>query len=373
MLGPKADLCKIDTRHECVGVGCRSWYCFDCMVGKALALRADLSKAVETFRGVFMLTLTIDPKIFRDPEAELAYVQKKRCVAKLVAKLRASTRCKLYSERFFCIREFHKDGRVHFHVLLDAKFIPFDEVRDAWGEFEPAWYLREQSDNSPRFGSVAFTKGDFSNRMHAARYVTKYLTKSPDQGFPAWVLARKNRLQRYTVSHGFWAECGVDRGRKEPCVGCTPVVKKEDAKSCDPECFCAKCVGEKAPSLLALMQQDPSIGQRVERCCTSSAILALEEWMREDGELYTRRVFLGHVDLSPQQVAEKFNVVTGDTRKRFNLRTLEVTELLGVEFVDNEPDIPDRYARWLESIERGDGVHANRMSREDYEHAFGFR
>ncbi|QDV77687.1 rolling circle replication-associated protein [Botrimarina mediterranea] len=372
--GSKADLFKVDTRHECVGIGCRSWYCNDCMVGKALALRADLSKAVETFSGVFMLTLTIDPKIFKDPERELAYVQKKRCVAKLVAKLRDNPRCKLYTDRFFCIREFHADGRVHYHVLMDAKFIPFEEVRDAWGEFEPKTYQRLAGDNSPRFGSVRFTKKPFADRLHAARYVTKYLTKTPDEGFPEWVLKRRNRLQRYTVSHHFWQSCGVDRGRKDPCPACTEEVKRDEVSTCDPECFCDKCVGEAAPSLVAMREADPTIEQRVSKCCSTSAILALEEWCREDGEIYTRRKFLGHVEQSPSEIADQFDVTVGGRKKRFTLRANEVNELLGDDCADdNEPDEPDQYARWFERLDRGLDRPENWQHERDRRHAWGRR
>ena len=41
---------------------------------------------------------------------------------------------------------------------------------------------------------------------HAARYATKYLVKTPDLGWPEWVMqmGRENRVPRYGVSRGFW-------------------------------------------------------------------------------------------------------------------------------------------------------------------------
>jgi hypothetical protein len=342
----------IDKRQECIAVGCRSWYCPCCMVGKALALRADLCTAVETFGGVMMLTLTIDPKIFKDPEKELAYVQKKRCVAKLVAKLRQHPRCKLYSDRFFCIREFHQDGRVHYHVLLDALYVPFDAVRDAWGHFEPKGYKRPEGDNSPRFGSVRFTKKPFADRLHAARYVTKYLTKTPEEGFPAWVMARKKRLQRYTVSHEFWASCGVERGKQDPSMY-EAEAKHDD--ECEPDCFCAKCCDDpNAETLLALMPPDPSIADRVEKCGTVCVILEIEEAMTPDGqEIYTRRRYLGVLPKTAAEVAEQLSATITLGAKRFELRPGEAEALLGEadDAVEEEPG--DKWDQFLRELDNG--------------------
>lgn len=366
----KTLLVKVDQRHECVGIGCRSWFCHCCMVGKALALRADLIKAVETFKGVFMLTLTVDPKIFNDPVAEFEYTKKKRSVAKLVAVLREEA--KLYSDRFFCIREFHKDGRIHYHVLLDAAFIDIARVRELWGENEPKGYKRPPGDNSPRFGSVVYTRKPFADRVHAARYVTKYLTKTPEEGFPAWVTQYHKRLQRYSVSHGFWSTCNVKRGRNPlPCPGdCdepeNKPAKSSDVKSCDAECFCDKCVGDDALGLVE--NRGGTIGQRVGKCCSETAVLALEEWMKEDGELVQVRRYLGRVTETPDQVAEGLAIAVGT--RRFTVTPDEVENLLGIEVDRPQPDDPDIYDRWLEDMRRGIGVGLPVQSEADRRHAF---
>jgi hypothetical protein len=334
-------------------------------------------QAVETFAGVFMLTLTIDPKIFNDPQAELAYVQKKRCVSKLVAKLRANPRCKLHSERFFCMREFHADGRVHYHVLMDAKYIPFEEVRDAWGDFEPKTYRRPDGDNSPRFGSVHFSKGDFADRRHAARYVTKYLTKSPEHGFPEWVLKRRKRLQRYTVSHHFWESCGVDRGRQEVCAGCTETTTPDEVPSCEPECFCEQCAGAGAPPSPDGPPETPSIEQRVSKCLTSCALLYVEDWMTEGGEhLETRRKFLGQVPKAPRAVADQFSIELPASAKRFTLRPAEVEKLLGLDVPDDalhEDSGPDQYAEWIDDLGKGLRRPLHRQYDNDSRRAWGKR
>lgn len=362
----------VDKRHECIGVGCRSWYCGGCMVGKALALRDDLSKAVETFSGVMMITLTIDPKIFNDPERELKYCQEKRCIAKLVAKLRQHPRCKLYTDRFFCVREFHADGRVHYHVLMDALYVPFDAIRDAWGHFEPKWYIRKEGDKSPRFGSVQFTRAPFADRLHAARYVTKYLTKTPDQGFPEWVLKRKNRLQRYTVSHHFWDACGVDRGRKEPCLGCDDDKPKEAFSTCDPECFCQKCCDDLAPSLEAATIPEPTIEQRVAKCCTFSVLLEIEEYMRPDGqELWSRRKYLGVIPKAPDKIAEDLGITLGPMSKRFNLRPQEAHALLGEADDAVEEESGDKWDQFLRDLDNGGRRAEHQQFSSDRRHMHG--
>lgn len=327
------------------------------MVGKALSLRADLLKAVKTFQGVFMLTLTIDPKIFNDPAAEFAYVADKRCVAKLVAALRReSSSAKLYSKRFFAIREFHQDGRVHYHVLLDAKFVDIHRVRELWGRFEPKDYVRPADDKSPRFGSVVYSKKDIVDKRHAAMYVTKYLTKGPEGGFPEWVLKRPHALQRYSVSHRFWASCGVDRGRQEVDSEFEPEKRK-----CEPECFCDRCVGRKAASLVE--NRGGATWQRVASCQTKSIIIEVTDIMAPDGEIHTVKAYVARLKGSAKAIAEHFGIE--NVGRRFVLKPEEVDAIIGKTSDESADDIPERYTPWLKTLVEDSRYRGHTISYED--------
>jgi len=69
--------------------------------------------------------------------------------------------------------------------------------------------------------------------LHAARYVTKYLTKVPEHGFPAWVLemGADTRVRRYSTSRGFWGEeSKQSTGESEREI--TPVTYRQRIEMC---------------------------------------------------------------------------------------------------------------------------------------------
>ena len=185
--------------------GCDCWYCPDCCERKGYNLRAELIPILETFRGLMMLTLTIDPELFESPREAYLYVRERRAISILMRDLDAAGH--LHSRRYFYVVEFQKHTeQVHFHVLIDASRVPKSAIDASWSKHRPSM-VGPPEPNRPAFGMTRFSVPRFDGGpAHAGRYATKYLTKTPAQGWPDWVLnmGKDHRLPRYGTSRGFW-------------------------------------------------------------------------------------------------------------------------------------------------------------------------
>lgn len=185
--------------------GCDCWYCSDCCERKGYNLRAELIPVLKTFTGLMMLTLTIDPELFASPKEAYLYVREQRALSRLMRDLDRAGH--LHSRRYFYVVECQRDTeQVHFHVLIDATFIPKEAIDASWSKMRPK-SAGPPSANRPTFGMTRFSKSRFDGGPeHAGRYATKYLVKTPEYGWPAWVLAmgKDRRLPRYGTSRGFW-------------------------------------------------------------------------------------------------------------------------------------------------------------------------
>ena len=121
------------------------------------------------------------------------------------------------TRRYFYVVEFQRETeQAHFHLLVDASYIPKAAIDDAWSKLRPK-AAGPPAPNRPAFGMTRFSVRKFDGGpVHAARYATKYLVKAPEHGFPAWVLAMGavQRLPRYRASRGFWGR--PTRPRREP-------------------------------------------------------------------------------------------------------------------------------------------------------------
>lgn len=113
----------------------------------------------------------------------------------------------LHSRRYFYVLEWQKDTeQVHFHVLYDASYIPWEALLRSWSKHRPKDTGQVVGDR-PAFGTILVSKPEFQGgHVHAARYVTKYLIKMPEEGFPEWVMqmGEHRRIRRYSTSRGFW-------------------------------------------------------------------------------------------------------------------------------------------------------------------------
>ena len=128
---------------EVRGCCCRNQFCEQCGPGRGLDVRKQLIEVLRTFKGIFMVTLTLDPSLFDgDPLRAFEYVKGKKgsgntqhLIGELVRTL--EKRGCLHSRRFFCVLECQKNGFPHWHLLLDASYIPVETIRDRWDTFRP--------------------------------------------------------------------------------------------------------------------------------------------------------------------------------------------------------------------------------------------
>lgn len=158
-----------------IGCRCRSRFCPHCGPVLGHRLRDSLSVAASAFSEPQLLTLTVDiagtitGKGFSGPEAAWDAVRFHRYVARLMGELQV--------ERWFWVLEFQQNGSPHWHVLVDGHV----DLHRAWHLWRDVWGV----------GGLKLSKrGLFSNSLHAVRYLTKYLTKFPEHGFPSWVMSR---------------------------------------------------------------------------------------------------------------------------------------------------------------------------------------
>lgn len=186
---------------------CRCWFCSDCCYSMGIRLRRRLEPILETFSGLLMVTLTVDPSLFASPKEAYFYIRERRCIARTVQDL--WRRGCLHSRRYFYVVEWQKrTEQAHFHVLLDASYIPWSFLLESWSKHRPET-AGPVVPGRPAFGTVLISVAKFGGgAAHAARYATKYLTKVPEHGFPSWVLdlGQTTRVRRYSTSRGFWGE-----------------------------------------------------------------------------------------------------------------------------------------------------------------------
>lgn len=246
--------------------GCDCWYCSDCCTRKGYNLRVLLVPVLETFRALMMITLTIDPDLFPSPKEAYLYVKKKRCISRLMRELDKAGH--LHSRRYFYVLEFQeRTEQAHFHVLTDASYIPKGAIDTAWSRFRPRWAAPVAA-NRPAFGMTRFSMPTFEGgALHAARYATKYLVKTPAYGFPSWVLGmgRENRVPRYQTSHGFW-------GREPQEVNPNPKKRKQNPRT---------------------------YADRLDDCATTSNVFESMEFVDEEtGEVLRQRLWRARLNLS---------------------------------------------------------------------------
>jgi len=279
-------------RFEVAKKRCKCAFCPDCAEFIGYNLRKKLIPILETFSGLFMLTFTVDPALFPDAQAAYLYMRENRCIAKTIQDL--FRRGHLCSRRYFYVVEWQKDTeQAHFHVLVDAEFVPWDELLRLWGKHRPEGAGPVIGDR-PAFGTVFFTKRYFEGgAAHAARYVTKYITKIPEHGFPEWVLrlGEETRIRRYSASRGFWGN--------PPKLPSEPE-KKREAK----------------PRTYA---------ERIRVCGSSVNVFEIRESVdRETGEIQIARTWAGELQADANRVLERLFDPGEPRRSRRSLLALSL-------------------------------------------------
>ncbi len=284
---------------------CRKWFCKHCGPRMGTKLKNELLFVLRQFSGVFGVTLTIDPKLFKTPQAAWAYVTSKRLISRFVRELRR--RGFLPTNRWFCVCEFQAETNMpHWHLVLETGFVPYGDLVEVWSSYRPAdapSIERVTKENykgrEPGFGSVRFSKDHGAER--ACYYVAKYFCKWPTEGYPQWVYDRQGRLPKYSHSRGFFSEnlhsdecfCRVCKGetksdeaailRKKP----KPIATVEDDQAAIADRF-------KAPRR---RQSFATVGERIERCAQSTTVVQVERFRKPSGQIVERRSFCESIEI----------------------------------------------------------------------------
>jgi hypothetical protein len=300
------DIVGQSTRYEARQSGCKSIWCDHCGPVIGRKLRARLLDRVKGWKSPMMLTLTVDPTLFLGgPQEAWQYVQDHRAIGNLVKWLWRSGY--LLRRDYFCGLEFQgndKGGWPHWHLLVDAKFVPFEKLGAAWGRNRSA-DMGPVQEGRPAFGFVSYTAGGGgSDASKAVNYATKYLCKPPREGLPPWVKSYTGRVHRYSTSHGFWGKPGDMQDLPESdAVGLNghPL-----------ECFCDACragvegdddedeEGDEVEKLPAR-----TVDQRLARCGKETDLFKVTESRLAGGDLVTDRDWVGHVPCDLREVVER--------------------------------------------------------------------
>ncbi|ADB14991.1 hypothetical protein Psta_0300 [Pirellula staleyi DSM 6068] len=262
------------------GCGCRKWHCADCGPSMGWRLQSKLIERVGHFKSVLGITLTVDGSLFESQELAWQYVMEERLLSRFRRELERLGY--LHSKHYFWSMEFQKKTfQSHWHLLFDAKHVPYGVVVEIWSRFRPKWApplaepitAENYQGKAPAFGSVWISPPGPAHK--AAFYATKYLIKHPAEGYPDWVLDRVGRMPRFGHSNGFF-----------------PRPSNHDAS-----CFCEECRGERAPSPVASKPRKPSsqpaarrreaktIRERIAACKTTCSIVEVEQLQLPDGSV----------------------------------------------------------------------------------------
>lgn len=270
-----------------------------------------------------MLTLTIDPELFPDlgdgvcgSERAFRYVREKRCVARLVKALHQ--RGHLRSHEFFAVIEWHQDGRPHYHVLVEAEYIPHDVLTDLWGRFRPPTAPPRAADR-PGFGWVKFTHRKLESMEHAANYASKYLVKHPEHvhyvnekgeavHYPRWVMQFRGEIRRFYTSRGFWGSSRTSpAGQREAAQAHEAALVRDDLNREEGEL--AELQAERAAAVE--LQPRKSIADRIACCCEKAVLLQVHghgEWGKGGWQVVdVQKISRRHDDIRRQfGLAEEF-------------------------------------------------------------------
>ena len=136
-----------------------------------------------------MLSLTVDRKGtttgkgFDDPEAAHHFVTERAFIPELMR------RCGI--ARWLWVQEFQSktgDGWSHWHLLVDAEYV---DLKLAWHLWRDTWGIGGVDLQRDRWGRII----KWQSPEHAVNYITKYLVKVPEGGYPDWVLDSPKRVR----------------------------------------------------------------------------------------------------------------------------------------------------------------------------------
>lgn len=259
------------------------WCAKGCGMRLGLALRDCLKVELESFESPFMATLTLNQERFTGPEDGLTWVQQQGVISEFVRILRKAGY--LLDRRYVCVMEFQDNGWPHWHLIFDATFVPFEVLCEAWAQAGWAgrhgverWGTRpkfEGKGQKPPFGAVNFRLKGRNSLGAVCHYLTKYVTKVPDGGWPLWLEKFQGQLRRWSTSRDFWRASPAPRSARKV----TEFSKLRD-KYFDPD----EEWEEDDEFLRKIGKTKRSIGQRCESCGGASVVLEEVEVSPPPGE-----------------------------------------------------------------------------------------
>ncbi|MEL6109164.1 MAG: hypothetical protein AAFU85_24415 [Planctomycetota bacterium] len=322
------DVVDVSDEYRVSGCSCRSRFCPACATARGYALRRRVLAhgKIRSFGHLQMWTLTIDPDLFDSPHEAYEYCRDKRVISVLVRKLRR--RGVLLSPHYFCAVEWQKDTEmVHFHLLVNSKFIPFGTVCEIWNAFRPAAAGPVTGDR-PGFGSVRFSVKRFCDASHAINYATKYVVKTPEHGWPEWVLESRRNIPRYQTSRDFF-----DDGKPQS----TCWDENEPLLTIDPETGEAVTVDSTdEESGEDVEEERATIRERVAACRSKAVVVRVRETLLSDGEVIRQTDFLG-VCGAPFAELCRAEGFTDDTRPFwFPITADRISDFVSIEGLSDE-------------------------------------
>lgn len=178
---------------------CRCRTCQLCGPIYGRKARSRLLLRSDEFKHPGLYTLTLDPSRFdNDPREAFLTVTSRRYISKLMKHLGVT--------RWVWVLEFHKSGWPHWHLLVDKPhgFLDLNKAWQKWGHQYNGWKL----------GGMNLGTQQTKDGRHAVFYITKYLVKYPEHGFPDWVLDLNRRVRFVQASKEIGAVVS-DRERVE--------------------------------------------------------------------------------------------------------------------------------------------------------------
>lgn len=139
-----------------ISMRCRAWTCEHC----APRRRAELIRLACTGNPTRLITLTVSPGVGTSPAHRASLLAR----AWRIVVARAKRQLKLKSLEYLAVFEATKRGEPHLHILVRSGYIP------------QAWLSQQMQDV---LGSRIVDIRRINNGTHAARYVAKYIGKSP--------------------------------------------------------------------------------------------------------------------------------------------------------------------------------------------------
>lgn len=198
-----------------IALKCKSWLCSECRLVKGLKLRKRFLEKAEFFKDPKIYTITVCRDWFSSPEKAYSYVMEQKFIARLLTK-------EMKVRNWIWVLEAQEEngeGWPHWHILIDVSKLP------------PIWYKPETKETSKKRPSdikgwiyvphffdlnkvhrllrkwkigeqckLSERKENFDSPQHAINYITKYLIKTPERGFPEWMLNHP-RLRFYQPSY----------------------------------------------------------------------------------------------------------------------------------------------------------------------------